>query len=83
MNSQGQIKNNQSHEWFHQVQGQLHIAKKNWTGTDFPLKVVTVVKYVFWQEKTLPKLTQFYLDCILPEIIDPRKARSMPLRRIY
>ncbi|XP_026724773.1 uncharacterized protein LOC113491807 [Trichoplusia ni] len=88
--SQFRIEMNKNHDWYYQVQGQLHIAKKNicvfavWTGPEFPLKVVRVEKDdVFWQEQMLPKLIRFYQDCLLPEIIDPRKARSMPLRQIF
>ena len=28
----------------------------------------------------LPKLHEFYMKCMLPELVDPRKRRSMPLR---
>lgn len=90
VNSQSQVEMNKNHDWYYQVQGQLHIAKKDvcvfavWTGPDFPLKVVRVERDdVFWQAKMLPKLIRFYQDCVLPEIIDPRKARSMPLRQIF
>lgn len=79
-----------SNDWFFQIQGQLHIANKNccifaiWTGEEFPLKVIRVYRDdLFWNEKMLPKLTQFYNRCILPEVVDPRKARSMPLREIF
>lgn len=85
-----QVEMNQNHDWYYQVQGQLHIARKKvclfavWTGPDFPLKVVWVTKDdVFWQEKMLPKLVRFYNDCLIPEILDPRKTRSMPLRQIF
>lgn len=81
---------NKNHDWYYQVQGQLHITKKNvcifavWTGPDFPLKTVRVEKDdSFWQERMLPKLIRFYHECILPEIIYPRKTRSMPLRQIF
>ncbi|KAL0852581.1 hypothetical protein ABMA27_016931 [Loxostege sticticalis] len=90
LNSASQVVINQNHEWYYQVQGQLHITKKDvclfsvWTGPEFPVKVVRVVRDdVFWQEKMLPKLTRFYQSCVLPEIIDPRKTRSMPLRQIF
>lgn len=80
---------NPSNDWYYQVQGQLHIADKNvclfavWTGSDFPIKVVRVDRDdEFWREKMLPKLIQFYYSCMLPELIDPRKSRSMPIRKI-
>lgn len=90
LDSQFQVTMNKKHDWYYQVQGQLHITKKYiclfavWTGPDFPLKVVRVAKDdVFWEEKMFPKLSHFYEKCVLPEIIDPRKARSMPLRQIF
>lgn len=51
------------------------------TGPEFPIKVVKIYKdEQFWKEKMIPRLTKFYYMCVLPEIIDPRKSRSMPLR---
>ncbi|KAH0535090.1 hypothetical protein KQX54_013215 [Cotesia glomerata] len=34
----------------------------------------------FWEEKMEPLLTQFYKECVLPEIIDSRKNRNMKIR---
>ncbi|KAF2890927.1 hypothetical protein ILUMI_15246, partial [Ignelater luminosus] len=33
----------------------------------------------FW-EQMLPKLKIFYYKCFLPEIIDPRHCRGLPIR---
>lgn len=81
---------NQNHDWFYQIQGQLHIANKNicilaiWTGPDFPVKTIKIYKDdEFWSLNMLPKLKGFYEKCVLPEVIDSRKARSMPLREIF
>lgn len=78
---------NVKHDWYYQVQGQLNIANKNvclfavYTGPEFPIKVVKIYKDdTFWKEKMIPRLTKFYFLCVLPEIIDPRKSRSMQLR---
>jgi hypothetical protein len=27
-----------------------------------------------------PKLVQFYMECILPELVDPRHTRNMKIR---
>lgn len=90
LNDRSEVILDRNHDWHYQIQGQLHIANKNlclfavWTGDEFPLKVVKVFRDdAFWQEKMLPKLKTFYFNCILPELIDPRKARSMPLRKIF
>lgn len=78
---------NQNHDWYFQVQGQLHISNKRscilavWTGSNFPLKVEYILRDdKFWEEKMKMKLTHFYMDCILPELIDPRVTRSMKVR---
>lgn len=34
----------------------------------------------FWTEHMENKLIKFYEQCILPEIIDPRRERRMPIR---
>lgn len=80
---------NTNHDWFYQIQGQLHIANKNvclfavWTGCEFNMKVVKVFRdNNFWEQKMALRLTKFYFDCVLTEIIDPRKSRSMPLRQV-
>lgn len=80
---------NTNHDWHYQIQGQLHIANKSvcllavWTGSNFPMKVENIYRDDdFWTQKMLPRLLKFYNTCILPEIVDPRKSRSMPLRDV-
>ncbi|KAI5630711.1 yqaJ-like viral recombinase domain-containing protein [Phthorimaea operculella] len=80
---------NPNHDWHFQIQGQLHITKKDvclfavWAGPELPMKAVKVYKDDdFWAQKMLPKLSKFYFTCVVPEIVDPRKSRSMPLRDI-
>lgn len=34
----------------------------------------------FWKKKMESHLVKFYENCILPELIDPRQPRSMPIR---
>lgn len=36
----------------------------------------------FWKAKMEQKLLDFYNKCLLPEIIDPRKSRSMSIRDV-
>ncbi|XP_025192182.1 uncharacterized protein LOC112592372 [Melanaphis sacchari] len=33
-----------------------------------------------WQTKMFPKLNDFFFNCLLPELVDPRHPRSMPIR---
>jgi hypothetical protein len=35
---------------------------------------------VFWDENMISKLVKFYEDCVLPELLDPRRERNMPIR---
>lgn len=78
---------NRRHDWFYQIQGQLHITNRNyclfavWTGKDFKLKTEKIIRDdKFWSENMEHRLVSFYNKCLLPEIVDPRKARSMKLR---
>lgn len=36
--------------------------------------------YSFWREKMEPRLLEFYNNCLLPELIDPRHTRNLPIR---
>lgn len=76
---------NKKHIYFYQVQGQLHISKRDyclfvlWTpkGT----KIERIDKDdSFWETNMKEKLIKFYFDCLLPELIDPRFPRSLPIR---
>ena len=76
---------NRNHEYYYQIQGQMHI-----TGREYCIFVLYTPKgikwvreeydYNFWKEKMEPKLTRFYMDCLLPEIVNPRVSRNMDPR---
>lgn len=34
----------------------------------------------FWRKEMVDKLTKFYINCLLPELIDSRRKRCMPIR---
>ncbi|XP_029343469.1 uncharacterized protein LOC100570366 isoform X1 [Acyrthosiphon pisum] len=65
-----------NHIYYYQIQGQLHISQKeqcffiiyttNWMS-------VQIIKYDddFWSTQMVDKLKTFYLNCLLPEIVDP------------
>ncbi|CAG9135197.1 unnamed protein product [Plutella xylostella] len=80
---------NKTSNWFYQVQGQLHVTGRQqcifgiWAGENIPLKVEYIKKDdEFWKLKMEPKLILFYEKCLLPELIDPRHMRGMPIRDI-
>ena len=76
---------NKNHHYYYQVQGQLHITKRQrayfclWTPKG--MKVTTVSRDDrFWATEMEEKLNKFYEDCMLPEIIDSRYNRQQPIR---
>ncbi|KOB67839.1 hypothetical protein OBRU01_19204 [Operophtera brumata] len=85
--SQDKLIVNKNHDWFFQVQGQLHITRRKycvfgiWVGENKPLQVEIIERDTeFFETKMLPKLNAFYFEHILPELIDPRHTRNLPLR---
>ena len=76
---------NRKHDHFYQIQGQLHITQKEYclfaVWSPLGLIIEKIVKEdAFWKEHMESHLVKFYTNCILPEIIDPRHPRSMPIR---
>lgn len=81
---------NEKSNWYYQIQGQLHITGRQvcvlgiWAGEDEPLHVEHIKKNdIFWQTNMEPKLVQFYLECLLPEMVDSRYERGLPIRNHY
>lgn len=55
-----------------------------WFGENIPMRIEIINKDdTFWKDEMEPKLTKFYYDCILPELIDPRHTRKMSIRDPY
>jgi putative phage-type endonuclease len=80
-----EMKINRKHNYFFQIQGQLHISKRDFcifaVWTKGGLKVERIHRdEEFWKEFMEDKLKKFYLNCMLPELVDPRFSRSMPIR---
>lgn len=87
MSAQGTLQFNQKHVYFYQVQGQLEITNRSYclfgmfTSSDFPLKVIKIQRDKdFFKDEMLPKLTFFYENHMLPEIVDSRIKRGRPIR---
>lgn len=84
-NKDGVYEINKIHKWYYQVQGQLHISKRDycilgvWTPKGLKTEIITKDDE-FWEKEMFHKLKSFYFDSMLPEIIDPRFTRSMELR---
>ncbi|KMQ86118.1 hypothetical protein RF55_14999 [Lasius niger] len=78
-------KMNRNHRFFYQVQGQLNITRREYcifaVWTPESIKIVNIsTDNEFWKNKMLPFLTRFYYECMLPEILDSRHNRHLPIR---
>lgn len=78
---------NKTSNWYYQVQGQLHVTRRNecifgiWFGENQPLIIERIFKDdAFWKARMEKKIVNFYLKCLLPEIIDPRQIRGLGIR---
>ena len=76
---------NKRHAYYYQVQGQLHITRRSHClfviHTPLSRKYIIIdVDHEFWKEKMEKQLRRFYMDCMLPEILDSRHNRKMPIR---
>lgn len=80
----GKLNLKRNHLYYYQVQGQLNIAKKEsclfviWTPFGFIYEEIQRDEK-FWDE-IKPKLKRFYMDCLLPEILDPRVPRGLKIK---
>lgn len=75
-----------AHPYYYQIQGQLHITRRSFCDfvvyTNMGIDVQRIGRDdSFWKNKMEAQLTRFYKDCVLPELVDPRVERSMPIRR--
>ncbi|CAG9763623.1 unnamed protein product [Ceutorhynchus assimilis] len=80
-----EIKLKQNHNYFYQVQGQLNITNRDfcdfviYTDDDFHIERINIDREL-WSTTMLPKLTTFYVNSILPEIVDGRVPRGLKVR---
>ncbi|KAJ8913309.1 hypothetical protein NQ315_010977 [Exocentrus adspersus] len=75
-NKEGQI--NKNHNYYHQVQGQLQVTGRSYcvfaVWTPLGLKYETILKdEEFWKSKMEIQLRDFYMNAMLPELVDSRK----------
>lgn len=75
------------HKYYYQVMGQMRITDRklcyfvvytpNWTS-------IQEIKYdeIFWNTKMAEKLKRFYMECLLPEIVDPLYGRRFEITDI-
>uniref|UniRef100_A0A1B6E7F7 YqaJ viral recombinase domain-containing protein n=1 Tax=Clastoptera arizonana TaxID=38151 RepID=A0A1B6E7F7_9HEMI len=76
---------NENHNFYFQIQGQLLITHRKycefalWTPKGLKLQHIEKNDQL-WNEKMKMKLEMFYMNCMLPELIDPRHTRTMVIR---
>ena len=76
LTSSGEISLKKRHSYYCQIQGQMAIGDRPWC--DFIIytsKGITIerVRYdqEFWEKNLLPKLEEYYDNCVAPEIVSP------------
>jgi hypothetical protein len=79
------LKRNHNYNYYYQIQGQLHITNKEYclfvVWTPLGMSVEKIKKDDdFWKKNMEKQLITFYERCLLPEIIDPRHPRGLPIR---
>lgn len=73
-----------SHPYYSQVQCQLACTRAKfcdffvWTPKEVACERISADETFFLQK--LDKVSAFYLECMVPELVDPRKSRSMAFR---
>ena len=82
---QEQLKLKRNHKYYSQVQGQMSISKRKWCDfIIFTTKGLSVERIPFdadfWNNELLPKLIEFYDNCLAPEIISPVHVLGIPVR---
>jgi len=76
---------NTNYKYNYQVQGQLQITGRKYGIITFWTKKGIQFEKIerddnLWSTKIFPKLKKIYFNCLLPELVDPRHPRSMPIR---
>ncbi|XP_031340878.1 uncharacterized protein LOC116168984 [Photinus pyralis] len=76
------------HNYYYQVQGILEITGRQkcyfivYTKGGIHVEEIERDK-IFWHNQMEKKLKQFYYKSLLPELVDPRRCRSMDIRAVY
>ena len=83
----GKLKLKKNDKYFYQIQGQMRIVGCQkctfmvWTPLGFLTDTISYDPN-FWKIEMEGKLTSFFYECLLPEILDSRKARGLPFREL-
>ena len=85
LTSTGQLELKETHQYYAQIQGQMALGERPWCDfVLFTLKGISVQRIRFnqtyWTTKVLPKLTSFYDNCVVPELVSPVHSLGLPIR---
>ena len=82
------LKLKETHVYYSQIQGQMAITERSWC--DFIVyteKGVSVERIPFntefWNNTLLPKLIDFFDNCLAPEIVSPVHTLGIPVRNLH
>ncbi|XP_063910990.1 uncharacterized protein LOC135128089 isoform X2 [Zophobas morio] len=81
----GKIQLKKSSDYYFQIQGQLHITRRDichfviWTPLGIEVERISRDD-VFWSQKMEYRLEQFYYNCLLPELLYPQHPKNLPIR---
>ncbi|XP_049268643.1 uncharacterized protein LOC125757253 [Rhipicephalus sanguineus] len=84
-NEDGKLKLKSNSNYWSQVQGQMNISRRQkclfvvWTKNGISIEAISRDE-VFWKNEMFPRLKTFYMHCMLPELVDPRRSRGLPIR---
>lgn len=87
LGNDGHIALKPTHNYMYQIQGQLHITKRDIcyfiVYTKLDLMYCKIERDdLFWVDKMQLYLEKFYMKALLPEIVDSRVKRNQPLRNL-
>ncbi|KAK4882827.1 hypothetical protein RN001_006146 [Aquatica leii] len=77
-----------NHNYYYQIQGILHITKRTKcyfiVYTQKGIHVEEIERDdTFWRERMIQKLKEFYVQSLLPELVDSRRCRGLKIRTVY
>ena len=85
--STGKLTLRTNHMYYAQVQGQMAIGCRQWCDfVVFTTKGISIQRISFdsdyWENNLLPKLVEFYDNCLGPEIVSPVHVLGIPIRHL-
>ena len=84
LDSNGNLKLKENHQYYMQIQGQMAIGERMWCDFVVYTQKGCSIQRIYFNETfwshLLSKLTTFYDNCVVPEIVSPLHSVGLPLR---